>query len=343
MQTTQTNAPYTPLTDLAPDDDMLFSTRNRKGKYLQGLILDLARRIAQGCEETPSDPHASICLRYTDRHCEIISFIDTTSSSVDGLAEPELNVISLLCDALQRQLFRLTGSTGFEMVTWTSNLLTQPVELSLLSRDGLNVRLFNPTATANRNLNALVELSDEMDAVFTAVCRKDSDLDAFFEANHSRAWSGIRYKPEDSRFGSVDHPAPNTAHTRTAAGKEYTAALRFFMTDSEIPTILQRIEAYEACLVRGTVRQASRWGQDDALAVELTQKRAAELNQDLTSDLVPLSRSLKETTPDSLMALATKCPLTHLAIEFGVSEAALRKRLKKSGWVSPRGWKKRNN
>jgi Zn-dependent peptidase ImmA (M78 family) len=51
---------------------------------------------------------------------------------------------------------------------------------------------------------------------------------------------------------------------------------------------------------------------------------------------VPLSRSLKEISIEELKSLADERPLSHLAIEFGVSDKALSKRLQKAGWISPR-------
>ena len=325
------------------DNELLYSTRNRKGKFLQRLILDISRVLVQGLSGSVHDTHASICVRYSNTTCSVILSTTNGIAASCALSTALKRDMTMLCDALLRQIFRLTGAEGFELATWDNRVLTQPAELSLLSPGGLQARLFNPTVSANRTYHGIIKLSDDMDVALGCAHRTTKDLDAFFARFRSQGWSTMPHTPQASRFGTPNNPATGASYQKLASGGASADAIRASSTKADTPCVLHLIDAYEASLVRATTHRTSVWGQDDSLAVERTEKRAAKLNDDLTSDLKPLSRSLKTTSVEELIALANNRPLTHLGIEFGVSDKAIAKRLAKAGWVSPRGWRTRKS
>lgn len=325
---------------ITADSDLLFSRRNRKGKYVQRLVLDIAHAIMPALSD--ADTFGNIRLRYTTESCEVISSASAKAPDLLDITPAQTAVIALLSDTMSRQIFRMTGATGFELITWSNSLPTQPVVFSLLSQDGRQTRIFNPKSSANRVFNGLVDLSDEMDAFYSSPHRKACDLDTFLDQEGSQTWISDHATQDMSGPKKLTLPKPQINRASIPAGPAIIAGLRALISTSALPEVIRLIETYEASLVRATTHRTSRWGQDDHLAIKRTARRAANLNESLTTGIKPLSRSMRDTMADQLKGLADARPLTHLAVEFGISEAAIRKRLDKLGWESPRRWKIRS-
>lgn len=303
-----------------------YSTRNTRGRYLQRLLLDTARCLAPTL--TGSWREFERATLHVAGDAARLELKDKQALQADpSLTATQIDILNVMGAALTRQINRLTGATAFELATWHNTLLTQPVEICLITAAGRRLRLFNPSFSANRYFHAIVALSEALEAHYGLQARQPQDLDALIDAGHLEGW--IVDPVADAEIATealvLDWSPTSLARARAEFGA------------SDLPESLVLIEEYEAALATGTVRHTSQWGQEgEGAATRRTKKRRERLNPRLTADLVPLSRSLKEISIEELKSLADERPLSHLAIEFGVSDKALSKRLQKAGWISPR-------
>lgn len=319
------------MTDTILAQEVRYSTRNTRGRHFQRLLLDTARCLM------PLLPTPRQAREWTSLFVEADRARLSVSDKIDGpvavtLIPAQIRMLSLMGSTLARQIKRLTGAISFEVSTWHNTLPSQPVELCLITISGQRLRLHNPSWCAHRYFQAIVALSQSLEMHFGTEARHPQDLDNLIQAGLVGEWIVEYAPPRDIRPGDLHlNWAPSLmARIRASAA-----------TATMLPESLIQVEEYEAALAAGTIRQASRWGQEGAeIAAERTKMRQARLNPTLTADLVPLSRSLKETSIEELKTLADSRPLSHLAVEFGVSDKALAKRLTKAGWVSPRSKKK---
>lgn len=316
-----------------------YSRRLPKAKYLQRLLLDTARALMPVLHRSGENQDDAVSLDVTPAAVTVVHH---------GLWEPGTPVLRgqdgdrlvVLADALSRQMARLTGCGSFELRTWVTSVPTQPVQMRLRTEAGGALEIFNPRATANRYFHGLKALSEMLAEKFGNVARAPGDLDRLVASGEIPGWQAFSAEAIRDYHKTFPHLAKKSAAHTIDLFPTAVAQSRARL-GAATPAVIAELEAYEVELERSIVHRFSRWGQDEHKAPERTAKRQKKLNPQLTGDLVPLSRSLKETSPEELMQLANDRPLTHLAIEFGVSEPALRKRLDKLGWISPRGWAKR--
>lgn len=318
-----------------------YSRRLTKAKYLQQLLLDTARMLMPVLYASDEPDLESVSLNVAPNAAQILHQGGTGSAATLKLTWQDRDRLALLGDALARQIFRLTGCTAFELRTWHSSLPTQPIQLRLYTETAGALEIFNPRATANRYFHGLRELSESLARSFGDVARGAGDLDRLIAQGEIAGWQAISAAAIRDYHATFSQTAPQSERAPLGMTPTDLSDARTRLGD-KLPAVILRLEAHEADLERSIIHRFSRWGQDEHKAPARTEKRRQSLNPALTADLAPLSRSLKTTTPEELMALAAERPLTHLAIEFGVSETALRKRLVKAGWVSPRGWKSRS-
>jgi len=317
-----------------------YSTRLPKAKYLQRLLLETARALAPALQSSDDQAEAAASIEIGGEAAIIALHGPAVRDIRTALGKAGCARLALLSSTLSRQLVRLTGCGDFELKTWSHSQLTQPVQLRLRTEAGGFLEIFNPRATANRHFHGLRELSQCLAEAFGPVERSAGDLDRLVASGSIPGWHAIPAGSISEYHGAyAPHTPVSTPHPLSLTMSSLRAARA--QLGASIPKVIIDVEDFEVDLERSIVHRYSRWGQDEHMAPERTKRRQQALGSAATADLIPLSRSLKQTAPDELVSLANDQPLTHLAIEFGVSEAALRKRLKKAGWVSPRGWKKR--
>lgn len=308
--------------------DAAFSRRNWRGKYVQRLILDTAHALMGVLHVEGQTSNSPIGIIRSSTSCALAFNPKDAQAPGAHVSIGVLTSLALLTDALARQIYRLTGCSSFTLSTWDNYLLTQPVSLVLFAADGQELQYFNPTFSANTYFHGLIDLFDDLEAKHGGGIRTPDDLTGLAAGTRISDWTagpGPRQTSLLNATGSIKLPMDKGL-----------ASLRQSLSDTAVPKSVQALETYEASMGRGIVRRTARFGQDDALATGRTERRFEALNPNLSADLKPLSRSLKDTNPDELIGLANDRPLTHLAIEFGVSDVAIKKRLKKLGWVSPR-------